>query len=230
MAKREGWIGNILAMGPKRAAEAIGGDAPKFAIHMKGAGINLHDWRASWGTLLAQAVGGGSGWSAPSVDAWTPEPDIGYPTYQDPLYPRDKPEAVKQTGIKKYWEDCIGVCWFATRGVPNALTFTAEALSAATGWTFSPEEALKVGERMITFERVFNIKHGLSPADDLNISPRFLESPPSGRAKGKSIKPYLEWMVMEYYRLMGWDEKTGKPWRSTLQRLSLEDFAEDIYR
>ncbi|RLE52552.1 MAG: hypothetical protein DRJ26_04580 [Candidatus Methanomethylicota archaeon] len=31
-------------------------------------------------------------------------------------------------------------------------------------------------------------------------------------------------MVKEYYRLMGWDEKKGKPLRSTLQRLGL-DFA-----
>lgn len=34
---------------------------------------------------------------------------------------------------------------------------------------------------------------------------------------------------MEYYRLMGWDEKTGKPWRSTLNRLNLEDMAKDLW-
>ncbi|MBI2909036.1 MAG: hypothetical protein HYX92_15440 [Chloroflexi bacterium] len=53
--------------------------------------------------------------------------------------------------------------------------------------------------------------------------------PPDGPGAGRSIKPYLKGMVMEYYRLMGWDEKTGKPWRSTLNRLNLEDMAKDLW-
>jgi aldehyde:ferredoxin oxidoreductase len=36
-------------------------------------------------------------------------------------------------------------------------------------------------------------------------------------------------MINEYYELMGWDKKTGKPWRCTLNRLGLEEVAEDIW-
>jgi aldehyde:ferredoxin oxidoreductase len=36
-------------------------------------------------------------------------------------------------------------------------------------------------------------------------------------------------MVNEYYRLMGWDEKTGKPWRNTLKRLGLEEIIKDMW-
>jgi aldehyde:ferredoxin oxidoreductase len=36
-------------------------------------------------------------------------------------------------------------------------------------------------------------------------------------------------MINEYYRLMGWDEKTGKPWRSTLKRLALDEVAKDLW-
>jgi len=54
---REGF-GNILAEGPKRAAEIIGGDATDYAVHVKGTGINLHDLRGYWGFLLGQIVGG----------------------------------------------------------------------------------------------------------------------------------------------------------------------------
>jgi len=41
---------------------------------------------------------------------------------------------------------------------------------------------------------------------------------------GKSIAPYLEGMVREYYEELGWDRKTGKPLRSTLLKLGLEEY------
>ena len=47
MVKREGF-GKILAEGPAKAAEIIGKDAPKYALHIKGTGYNLHDWRPMW--------------------------------------------------------------------------------------------------------------------------------------------------------------------------------------
>ena len=228
-AKKEGKLGRLLALGPKRAAEWIGGDAPKFAVHVKGTGMNLHDWRATMGIMLGQFVGGGSGWPAPAADAWATEPDVGFPEYQDPINPRIKPEAVAKTWPKKYWDDCNGTCWFATWGVPGVLKYSAEALSAVTGWDFTPEEALNVGERVINLERVFNIRRGLTPSDDYEVAPRTVEAPPSGKAKGISMAPYVKGMVMEVYRLMGWDEKTGKPWKATLERLGLEDVIKDIW-
>ncbi len=228
-AKKEGWLGKLLAMGPKRAAEMIGGEAPDMAIHIKGAGMNLHDWRATWGIMLGQIVGGGSGWPAPAADAWATEPDAGFPEYQDPLDPKIKPEAVAKTWPKKYWDDCNGTCWFATWGVPGSLKFTAEAVAAVTSWDFTAEEALLVGERAVHLERAFNIKRGLTPEDDLKVPKRIVEAPPSGKAKGKAMEPYVKGMVMEVYRLMGWDEKTGKPLRSTLKRVGLEDVARDIW-
>ncbi len=228
-AKKEGKLGKLLALGPKRAAELIGGDAPKFAIHIKGTGMNLHDWRATMGIMLGQFVGGGSGWPAPAADAWATEPDVGFPEYQDPINPWIKPEAVARTWPKKYWDDCNGTCWFATWGVPGVLTYSTEAVSAVTGWDFTPQEALTVGERVVNLERAFNIRRGLTPADDYEVSPRMVEDPPSGKAKGKPMAPYVKGMVMEVYRLMGWDEKTGKPWRSTLERLGLEEVIKDIW-
>jgi aldehyde:ferredoxin oxidoreductase len=228
-ARKEGKLGKLLALGPKKAAEWIGGDAPKFAVHIKGAGMNLHDWRATMGIMLGQFVGGGSGWPAPAADAWASEPDVGFPQYQDPINPRIKPEAVAKTWPKKYWDDCNGTCWFATWGVPGVLTFSAEAVSAVTGWDFTPQEALTVGERVVNLERVFNVRRGLTPADDYEVSPRMVEAPPSGKAKGIAMAPYVKGMVMEVYRLMGWDEKTGKPWISTLERLGLHDVIKDIW-
>jgi aldehyde:ferredoxin oxidoreductase len=36
-------------------------------------------------------------------------------------------------------------------------------------------------------------------------------------------------MLDDYYRQMGWDEKTGKPLPETLERLGLGEAIEDIW-
>ena len=58
-ARREGWLGNLLAEGPKQLAEAIGGDAPKWAVHTKG-GTPAHAWwRPMLGQMLRELVASG---------------------------------------------------------------------------------------------------------------------------------------------------------------------------
>lgn len=225
---REG-IGDILARGPKEAAEVIGGDAPDFAIHIKGAGMNLHDWRAAWGFLLGQILGGGSGWPAPGADALRVEPDAGYPELTDPFNSIAKAEELARTGPLKYLADCTGICWFVSWSMPEILNITAEALSAVVGWDCTPEELHRLGERVISLERAFNVRHGLTPADDYNVSKRITEAPGDGPARGKSIRPHLRGMINDYYKLMGWDEETGKPRRQTLLKLGLEDVAKDLW-
>ena len=81
----------------------------------------------------------------------------------------------------------------------------------------------------MNLERAFNIRHGLTPEDDYNVSPRLLEAPKDGRAAGKPVEPYMRGMIDEYYRLMGWDIKTGKPLQETLERLGLNDVARDMW-
>jgi aldehyde:ferredoxin oxidoreductase len=225
-ARKEGFIGYLLSLGPKRAAEAIG--AEDLAVHVKGTGINLHDWRVTWGILLGQLIGGGYSWPAPAVDAWATEPDIGYPTYQDPFDWRLKPKAVRDTQLKKNWVDSIGICWFADWGVPGALIFEAEAVEAATGIKFTKEKALEVGERVVNLERILNVKLGLKPDDDINdVGPRFLEPPIAGPGKGRDVRRHIKWMIKEYYRLMGWNEKTGMPYEETLERIGLKKLLQE---
>lgn len=228
-ANREGVLGEVLARGPKYAAEWVGGDAPDRAIHIKGAGMNLHDWRASQGIMLGQIVGGGSGWPAPAADAWAVPVDAGYEEYEDPIAWEKKPKAVVKTWPIKYWDDSNGTCWFATWGVPNHMKMSAEAVSAATGWDFLEEEAMQVGERLVHLERVMNVRLGLEPEDDLNVPERMVSAPPEGKAKGVAMKDHLEWMVREVYRLNGWDENTGKPQRETLRKVNLGKCIDDIW-
>ena len=227
IAKREGF-GDILADGPKFAAERLG--LPEAGVHVKGAAINLHDWRTHWGALFGQIVGTGVSWPAPGIDCWGAEPDLGYPEMSNPLKAKGKAEEARKTYLRKLcFADCMGLCSRATWTCPDGMELCSAALSAVTGWDFSPEEGLQIADRVLSLERILCLRHGLTAADDLEVSERLVEAPPSGAAKGKSIKPYLEGLVRDYYRLNGWDERYGKPLRSTLRKLGLESYEDEIW-
>ena len=228
IVNREG-IGDVLAMGMKRAAEVIGGDAPDFAVSIKGSAMNLHDWRSAWGILFSQIVGSGAGWTATGADYFCREPDAGFPELTEKMDPSIKPLEAKMTGIIKFMNDSGGLCMLNTWGTHDVVRLTAESINAATGWDLTRDDLFQVGLRLMQLERVFNIRHGLVPEDDWNVTPRLVDAPVDGPAKGRGIKPFLVGMVKQYYRLMGWDEKTGKPWRSTLKASGLEDVAKDIW-
>jgi aldehyde:ferredoxin oxidoreductase len=225
---REGF-GDILARGPKEAAEFIGHDAPDFAINIKGAGMNLHDWRSAWGVLLGQIVSSGGGWLSGAADCWRAEPDAGYPEKTARMTQRGKGEEVARCAIMKALNDSIGLCWYASWGLPGILNLQAEAISAVTGWEITSEELRAAGERILNLERCFNVRNGLTPEDDYSVSRRITEEPPDGPGKGKSIGWYLKGMINDYYHALGWDPKTGRPWRSTLNKLGMKEIADSIW-
>jgi len=228
MVSREGF-GQILAHGVRQAAELIGGDAPSYAINIKGSAMNLHDWRSAWGMLLGQIVGSGAGWPAPGADFFATQADAGYPEFTGRFDHRSKPMEVRRTGIIKFLIDSTGLCWFMPWGCRDLLKLCTDTLRAATGWEWTAEELCEVGERIMHLERAFNVRHGLKPEDDWTVPERLVSAPDNGPGKDLSIRPYLEGMVKEYHRLMDWDAKTGKPLRSVLTRMGLDDIMKDLW-
>ncbi len=221
MISGEGFGGRVLAKGLREAARLLGKDAEASVLHIRGGGINMHDWRPAWSVLLGQIVAGaGVCWQGPGVDAWTTEPDLGYTEFGEPMVPDGKAEAVAKTQAKKLWEDSLGVCWFACWGVKGVLDNSAKAVALATGWSdFDRDEAMAVGERLINMQRVIAIKRGFKPEDEFDVSDRLLEAPTAGVAAGKTIKPHLRRMVSEYYGQMGWED--ARPTQATLERVGL---------
>ncbi len=222
MVSGEGFGGRVLAKGLKEAAAILGPPAEACVLHIRGGGINLHDWRPAWSVLLGQIVAGaGVCWQGPGVDAWTTEPDLGYTEIAEPFIREGKAEAVAKTQAKKLWEDSLGVCWFACWGVKDVLPNSAKAVSLATGWAdFDRDEAMAVGERLINMQRIIALKRGFTAADEFDVSDRLLEAPTAGKAAGKSIKPHLKGMVQDYYGHMGWEEN-GRPSVATLEKVGL---------
>lgn len=93
----------------------------------------------------------------------------------------------------------------------------------------SYEEAEQIGERITNLQRIFNLRRGLTAADDMNIGERLLEDPGAGIGKGYPWGPHAKKMIKEPYRVMGWEEETGKPLPEALEKLGLESMVKDIW-
>jgi len=218
ISKRNGF-GGIMADGPVRTAEYIGQGADKFVVHVKGMPMVMHDHRAFWGYALQYAIGS----AGPAHE--------GGPKYDERsgVIPRfsteGKAQLVKQGQEHRCVLNSLGICSFGAEG--GTLDQLAEVLSACNGIEFTADELRTIGMRQVNLRRGFNIRNGLVPEDD-TLPYRYTNvAPPDGGAEGKTvpIKP----MVHEYYNIMGWDLKTGKPYRKTLIDLGLEDVAEDLW-
>lgn len=225
IARREG-IGNVLADGVKRAADKIGKGAGEFAVHIKNMAPMQHDLRSDWGLMLGYTVSGAGPVHEGVGKFLLPDPDLGFPENLPPFRTNRKAEAVKKEQLKRLLSDNLGVCNFPARCISQNLV--VEALSAATGWDVSIEEAYNACERSVHLARAFNVRQGLTPSDDWPSS-RILEPPLDGVVKGIDVKPYLKKMVKEYYQIMGWDARTGKPSVRILKKLGLEDEAKALW-
>jgi len=88
--------------------------------------------------------------------------------------------------------DSIGICMHVEE---QRLKTLSDTVGAATGWDFTWQEAVEVGQRVQNLMRVFNIRHGSRREDD-EFLPGLVEAPVDGGAKGMTIGPKYEGMLM----------------------------------
>ena len=222
IAVREGWIGNALAEGAMRAAQAIGGDATKFAIHFgKGNAPHVHESRGMAYHMFSQTVADLSSHVGIGVPF---DPDMGYATPVASFDPDALSKFIADTAPKRLFEECLGVCDFVAYVTVDIM---AAAVNSVTGFSMTRSDCLEVGERIASLQRAFNLRHGKTAADD-SISPRMQEGPKEG-VSWVSIAPHMEKMKSGYYKMMGWEEITSKPLPDTLKRLKMESVIQDLW-
>jgi aldehyde:ferredoxin oxidoreductase len=231
ITNREGF-GKIFAEGVKKAAEILGGEASKYVIHVKGAGYNMHDWRTAWGVMLGQVTSGaGACWQGGFANDVFPQFDMGYHERSPRFTTEGLAAMTAKAQMKRVWDDCFGQCFLGgmDESDSKAAFLIPKAITAITGWEgFSRDETLTIGHRLITLERIFNMKRGLTIESDLDIGQRLLDAPTEGPAKGQTIAPHLRELIKEYYECMGWDRETGKPTPETLKKLDLTEAAKGL--
>ena len=103
-----------------------------------------------------------------------------------------------------------------------------EALSVITGWQFTPEEMRRTGDRIATVRQAINVREGLIPRD-FKTPGRMVGDPPLKEGPLANITVDVNTMVNEYYDAMDWDKETGKPSKSKLLELGLDDIARELW-
>ena len=231
IAKRDG-IGNLLAEGTRLIARKLDKGSERFAMHVKGLELPAYDSRAVQITGLAYAVANRGG---DHITAYIQGPtflDIPFlvipdSRINDPLV-ADPEEVHVLVDLENVMSalDILGACKFM--GFCVASEEWAKLVEYCLGREFRYEDMAKVGERAINLARVFNMREGLTRADD-TLPPRLLEEPlPEGPAKGK-VNENLPAMLDRYYELRGWDKATGKPTPEKLRELGLGEYINDIW-
>jgi aldehyde:ferredoxin oxidoreductase len=233
IARRQGWLGNLLAEGSKRAAAVIGGDAAHFLIEVKGQEVPMHDPRGKFNVGLGYAISEigadhlvvthDPSLANPESLAFKSARDLGISEAQPARSLSD--EKVRQFYILEKWnsmEKSIGFCVFGP--APRSFIQPADVLNAvkvATGWDLSIADVLEIGERGTNLARAFNAREGFTRKDD-TLPARFMEPMGNGPLAGKTLPPEeFEQALTRLYTLKGWDPQTGQPSRERLEALSL---------
>ncbi len=210
MAKVEG-CGEWLAQGVAAIADRYP-EAKPFAMHVKGLEIPAYHPNAAKGTALAYAIserGACHLRGAPLGELFAGS--------ANPLTIEGKPQLFRDHQADKAVWDSACLCVFPGYGM--SLKELWQLVKAATGFDYPTVTDLeRVGERISTLARLFNVREGLAREAD-TLPARNLSQPMgAGPAAGQIVE--LDPMLDEYYRLMGWDEN-GVPTSEQLTRLGL---------
>jgi aldehyde:ferredoxin oxidoreductase len=223
IAHRRG-IGDVLADGSRAAARRIGRGAEEFAMQVKGVEFGMHDPRLKQGLgLLYSIAAHGADHMTGMHDTLFTQEGRGMETVRaldslEPLAANDlstaKVDRVKNQHLSRNFADSLVTCLFA----PWTLRQQVDMVRALTGWDYTDFEALRQGERVATMARVFNLREGLTAADD-QLPKRFFSPTPQ---KNTAIDPEaMSRAKRTFYTLMGWDPVSGVPTREKLEELGI---------
>ncbi|MFX1483029.1 MAG: aldehyde ferredoxin oxidoreductase family protein [Promethearchaeota archaeon] len=238
IAKREGF-GEILSRGVRKAAEIIGGDAWKYAIHVKGLEASGQDPRAhqSIGLTYATNVRG-----ADHLRSLSSLEELGYPDIVIERFGKEKADAILDIMSPEHkgelvWDmedlyalvDSAVICKYGTMWPPvyyfDTFVNVIPPLTGMKEWA-DPKFVRKTAERISHLRRAYNHRLGITRKQE-NLPHRLLKEPmPTGPSKGGL--PDLDFMLDDYYRFRGCDRETGLPKEAKLKELGLDFVVKEL--
>jgi len=223
IGKREGWLGNALAEGVEKAAEIIGGDAYKYACHIKGLELPGYDLR----TLKTAALGFSVSFrGACHLRNGAYSPDVKGKVNRFKIEP-GRGKMIVPDGHVYNVIDSLIVCKFSRGTYYDGNKDLANYYTLATGIQMTPEELDKAGERIENLARLFNIREGKGTRafDTLPWKIKNTPVPDEGPAKGIVVSDEEHQLGLdEYYAARGWTSD-GVPTVEKLNELGLGDYA-----
>ncbi|MFW9975457.1 MAG: aldehyde ferredoxin oxidoreductase family protein [Candidatus Thorarchaeota archaeon] len=238
IARREGF-GDILANGVRKAAEMIGGEAWRFAVHVKGLEASGQDPRAhqSIGLTYATNVRG-----ADHLRSLSSLEELGYPDIVIQRFGKEKADEILNimSPVHKgqvVWDmedlyaivDSAVICKYGTMWPPvyyfDTFVNVIPHLTGMTDWA-DPKFVRRTGERISHLRRAYNHRLGVTRKEE-TLPPRLLKDPmPTGPSKGGL--PDLDHMLDDYYKYRGCDRETGYPMEVKLKELDLGFVIDDL--
>jgi aldehyde:ferredoxin oxidoreductase len=224
IGERKG-IGKLLSEGVAGAAKQIGRNAERFAVHVKGQEVPMHEPRYKKGLGLGYAVSPTGADHVHNIhdtifdeNSWNELKPLGI---LESVLPDDfGPRKVR---LFKVWTDwrhlnnSMVICNFP----PWDYEQRVDIVKSVTGWNTSTAELAAVGERAATMCRAFNIREGFTAADDW-LPDRFFHPHNVGALSETSVDAkQLQQARRLYYEMMGWDSAAGVPTSGTLERLDI---------
>jgi len=231
---REG-LGDVFADGCKVAAQKLGHGADKFAMHVGGSEPGMHDSRGD--PLLGvhfvtepapgkHTIGMGLTYATANIHAicsWAPKEKLHNRKVE---FTNIEEIAKKSVAMASYsmFTDGVGACLYGAMTGCKNLNLVKYS-NAATGWDRTGEDYMECGIRIQTMRQMFNIKQGINPLD-VKLPDRIAGKPAlkEGPLKGKTLRN--EETVPLHWKYFGWDEKTGVPLESTIEKLGINKLLE----
>jgi aldehyde:ferredoxin oxidoreductase len=123
-----------------------------------------------------------------------------------------------------------GLCMigYGFGGAPDVPQKMAGFMTAVTGQTFTPEELLQTGERIVNLRHAFNLREGINE-EKWAIHPRIVGNPPLKEGPLAGVKSNLEAQDHWSMGALDWELATGKPSKKKLLSLGLNDVADEIW-
>ena len=217
MAYRKG-IGNIMSDGADAVAKHYG--VPEEAHTANGLELPYHDPRAFYtmstvyaASSLGACHNNGDGYKM-GLGVTVPEINLDCKDRFDDL--EGARIAVKIQDFRAVYNALI-MCHFA---MPPFIDII-KGFELATGYDFSVDEIMNVGERITNLKRMINFKMGMTIENDK--LPKIMSYKlQEGGAKDKI--PNLKLQLKEYYKLRNWSSDTGLPEDEKIEKLNLTDF------
>ena len=198
IGEREG-IGDLLADGSRRAAQAIGHNSISIAPQVKGLEIPGYEPRALQTMALGFAVGARGAdhnrSGAYEVD-FSDKVDRRHVTLDAVRHAID-------TEDKAALMDSMIICKFLRGVFEDFHAEAAEMLRSVTGWDVSADELRETARRIVSAKRQFNVLAGWTQDED-TLPDRFLNTPLPNDPGASLSRERLDDLVTEYHRQRGW--------------------------
>ena len=221
---RDGWLGDILAEGTKRAAEKIGKGAKKYANHIKGLELPGYDIRGLKTAALGFAV---SFRGACHLRSGAYSPDVKGKVNRFTIE-KGRGKIIMENEDQYNVIDSLILCKFSRGTYYDGLDDMANYYTLATGIKVTAEDLRKAGERINNLARLFNVREGVGTREFDTLPPKIMTVPipDEGPAKGAVVnKEEFALGLDDYYAVRGWT-RNGIPTVEKLNELDLGEFAD----